>query len=166
MAKVKLSLAQSIQILNLRSVQKICLLSLLFLTPCLCSCAIVAGTIDSFRRVGLTAKSREGLFTPALTKFNEVLGWGDITLALTLVTDSYRTELRDQLMRDKDKVKVIESNIDLVEFGDDSYTAEVFMSVKAYTVPFYIAETTKKKQTWVFSLSDGWKISKSEPFNN
>ncbi len=137
-------------------------LLLILVTPWLCGCPIVAGTIDSFRRVGLTEGSREGLLAPAVTKYNEAIGWGDISGALAMATDSYRATLRDQLMKNKDKIKVIESSVDLAEFENSAYEATVFMTIKAYKVPYYIAETTKNKQFWEFSVTSGWKISKQE----
>lgn len=131
-------------------------------TSILCGCALIAGTVDSVRRVGLTEGSRKSLFTPSITKFNDAIGWGDIGLALELVNDEYKSELRDSLLRDKDKVKVIETAVDLTEFQNSAYEATVFITMKAYRVPFYIAETFKQKQYWVFSVSDGWKLTKRE----
>lgn len=138
------------------------LLSLLFLT----GCPLIAGTIDSVRRVGLTEGSRVSLLPPAVSQFNDAVGWGDITKILSLATDSYRTELRDQLLREKGKVKVIESVVDLSEFEDNANVANVFVTIKSYTVPFYVAETSKQQQHWEFTLSGGWKIAKIEPYKN
>lgn len=141
------------------------LLILLILTA-FSSCALIAGTADSVRRVGLTEGSRKSLFPPAVSRFNEALGWGDISSVLAMVTDEYKSEIRDQLLRDKDKVKVIESIVDLTEFENSAYEATVYISMKAYRVPYYVAEPFKQKQYWVFSMSDGWKLSKREALAN
>lgn len=145
---------------------KIYLLLLIFLASCLSGCALLAGTVDSVRRAGLTEGSRESLLSPAATKFNEAVGWGDLSLAISMATDAYRTELRDQLVRDKDKIKIIDSSVDLSEFQNSAYSATIYMTVRAYTIPYYVAEPKKQIQHWEFSLSNGWKISKIEALSN
>jgi len=143
--------------------RKLIIVCLLLLAVCpLLGCPIIAGTMDSVRRVGLTASSRESLLSPALTKFHEALSWGDLGAALAMVKDEKRNELRDQFLRDKDKVKVIETSVDLAEFDSDGYAATVYITSKAYTIPFYVIQKTKSKQTWEFSLSDGWKLASKE----
>ena len=133
-----------------------------FLTLPLTGCPLIAGGIDSVRRVGLTAGSRESLLPSVITKFNETVGWGDISTALSLVKDEYRVEVRDQLLRDKDKIKVIENAVELTEYENDSFNAVVFVATKSYKIPYYVIEIQKQKQFWEFSISGGWKLAKRE----
>lgn len=132
---------------------------LLGVVPVLSACAMVAGTFDSIRRVGITAADRERLLPQAVKQFQDNLGWQDISRALTFATEEYRVELRDTLMKTKDSVRTVESGVDLVEFENDSYEASVFLTIKSYSIGYYVIEPHKEKQRWTFSLSDGWKIS-------
>lgn len=146
--------------------KKLLILTILTGTLFFTGCALIAGTVDSVRRAGLTDASRRSLFPAAATKFHEAISWGDIGLAISLASDDYRDELRDQLLRDKDKVKVIDTVIDLSEFEDDAFKALVFVTRRSFTVPFYIANTEKIKQTWHYSMKNGWQIQKQEFMKN
>ena len=137
-------------------------LFLLVIISCLSSCALVAGTVDSMRRAGLTPASRESLLKPAALKFNEAIAWGDISLALSLTSETYKNDLRDKLLHDKGKIKVIDTVVDLTEYQNSSFDATVFVTRRSYTIPFYIAETARIKQYWNYSMTSGWQVKDQE----
>jgi hypothetical protein len=46
-----------------------------------------------------------------------------------------------------------------VTFGDGSWTADVDVVIKSYQAPYYVVNEHTERQTWKFSLSDGWRLA-------
>lgn len=122
----------------------------------------LAPTIDSVRRAGVTPASRRGLLPENIKKFHDALYWGTPTEIMRYVDEKGREVISKQVSDMQDKERVVESKVKNIEFDDDAYEAEVNVNVRSFKVGYYVVTDRIEKQTWAFSLSDGWKIVSRE----
>jgi hypothetical protein len=128
-------------------------------------CALVALSFESVRRSGLTADSRKNLLPEFLTGFVEAVSVTDATRALAYASEGFKPSLRSRLLKNKDKVKVIDNEVILSEFNDDARRAEVTVKHKFYRIPVYIAEERLEKQIWIYDGVGVWLIDGIEAVN-
>jgi len=140
---------------------KLLVLVLLILPGC-----ILVPAMDSVRRAGLTESSRQGLLPESLKKFNEAMQWGNPQEALGYVDDANQEGIALQLQDLAEQEKVVEAKIVGIDFKENAFKAIVNVTVRAYKVPFYVVKDRKEKQTWRFSVSDGWKMQTREVANS
>ena len=119
---------------------------------------ILAPTIDSMRRAGMTASSRRSLLPENIKKFHDALYWGSPSEIMAYVDDDGWPEISKQIEEMQDKERVVESKVKNVEFDSGAFEATVNVTVKAFKIGYYIVTDRHEKQTWTFSMSDGWKI--------
>jgi hypothetical protein len=123
---------------------------------------ILAPAIDSISKVGIRAADRENLFQKEFQKFHEARYWSDPLTATAFCVEAERVNCGNNFRKSAKNERVIESNIDSVEFVDESYTAIVEVRVKAYEIPYYVVKERIEKQRWTFTLTNGWKLEKYE----
>lgn len=121
---------------------------------------ILAPTLDSIQKAGLTEASRMSLLTIAIRDFHEAMQWGDDGAVLALVSQDGQLAVREQLRGTSKDERVVESKVEEVMFSDSAYKADVEVTTRYYQAPFYIVRDRLEKQNWVFSLTDGWKLDK------
>ena len=68
----------------------------------------------------------------------------------------------EQLKKDRDKERLVDSKVDYVDFSDDAFSAKVDVTFKFFKVPFYIVTERKEQQTWRFAFGKGWKLAGRE----
>jgi hypothetical protein len=124
----------------------------------LTSCAFVALSFESVRRSGLTADSRKQLLPEFLSGFVEAITVTDATRALAYASEDFKPELRNRLIKNRGKIKVIDNEIVLSEFSDDARRAEITVQHKFYRIPVYIAEEKLEKQIWIYDGAGVWLI--------
>jgi len=124
----------------------------------LCGCPLIAGTIDSVGKLGITEQDRQKLLPDSVKKFYEACYWGNSTAASRFIIDSERERLKDFLKVSPDKIRFVESRIEDILFAPDARSATVTSKVKYFEVPYYIVRDRMDTQDWEFTMSDGWKI--------
>lgn len=139
--------------------KKMCLaLLILFVT----SGCILVPAIDSFNKLGVAESDRQALLPQTLKKFQEQLYWGQRIEALKYAEEDSREAVAKALRPADEEQRIVESKIRGMDFTDNAYKAEVTIFTKFYKVPYYIVVQRIEKQSWRFSLSDGWKITAME----
>ncbi|MCB0353970.1 MAG: hypothetical protein KDD64_10610 [Bdellovibrionales bacterium] len=133
------------------------LVLLLGVLLCLQGC-IIAPLIDSFKETGISESDRQRLLERQVKEFHQALFWGKPSLALDIAEEESRDELR-RFMRDtKRKERIIESQIEYLDFDDGSTEADVDVAVKYYRIPYYVVNERIERQHWRFSYASGWKF--------
>ena len=129
-------------------------------------CALVGALIDSYSRAGFTQGDREAYLAEAVRNFNEALYWNNQSKALSYVLDDVRATVVAELRRKKNEERVVETKIEEVTFSDNSYTADVELTIRSYRVPYYVVADHQQKQRWKFSTSSGWKLESLESIDS
>ena len=55
-------------------------------------------------------------------------------------------------------MKVVDSKIVDAEFSPDAFEAEVEVESRVYELNTLQVRTEREKQSWIFSIADGWKV--------
>ena len=130
-------------------------LSMFMLSGC-----FLAPAIDSFNKLGVTKADRMQLLQVNVKRFNEALYWARPEEALTYVADTHRTDIAKSLKDLKRSEKIMESNVEEVNFTEDAYGADIEVQVRylSITRPTNVIQSRTEKQNWKFSVSDGWQL--------
>jgi len=88
--------------------------------------------------------------------------WGKQLQALSFAEPDSQATIRQFLVQHGKDERVVESEIESIEFSPDAYAAIVNSRVRYYRVPYYVVEERQENQEWSFSLSGGWKIKDVE----
>jgi len=135
----------------MRSLLRLCLLVFLLVSTSSC---VLMPIINGFNEMGATSSSRQELFKTAVKAFNNAMQSGDMTTAIAFIDKEnieLRTQVKTELRRNKRKEKIVNSEIDFVEFDDSSYKAEVEIRTKFYIIPYYIVNERLEIEEWEFS---------------
>lgn len=124
---------------------------------CLQGC-VIAPVIDAYSQIGLSRGDRERLLTKQVKAFNEKLYWGKPAEAMQYVKDAERGKAAGELKAITEGVRIVESQIDGIEYDESSYKAAVTVLVKSYKVPYFVVTDRKERQHWEFSFSNGWEF--------
>ncbi len=119
---------------------------------------ILVPFIDSARQSGFRESDRQRLLQEQVVKFNRARMWGKPTQTLAFAEPESQATLRAFLNKHGRDERVVESEVESIEFSADAYAAVVNSRVRYYRVPYYVVEERHENQEWSFSLSDGWKI--------
>ncbi|NBW39918.1 hypothetical protein EBR25_02835 [bacterium] len=133
----------------------------LILSVSLTGCIFVP-FIDSARQSGLLQSDRQRLLQEEVVRFNRVRMWGKQLQALSFAEPDSQATIRQFLVQHGKDERVVESEIESIEFSPDAYAAIVNSRVRYYRVPYYVVEERQENQEWSFSLSGGWKIKDVE----
>ncbi|MCI5064746.1 hypothetical protein MRY87_03360, partial [bacterium] len=112
---------------------------------------ILVPFINSAKQSGLMREDRERLLQEEVTKFHRVRFWGKPMQALAFASREGRGEVEDFLRAHSKNEKVVESEVELIDYAEDAYEAIVSARVKYYRIPYYIVEERIEKQDWTFS---------------
>jgi len=129
----------------------------------LSSCAAVAPLFQAYSQIGVTENDRMVLLDENLKDFQEALYWGDPGAAIAMADASSHSSLRHQIKESKRSERIVESKIEMVEFSENAYRADVEVMVKYFKVPYYIVKERFEKQYWEFSTGSGWQFMSREP---
>ena len=134
---------------------------LILLVSFLSGC-ILAPAIESFKRAGVTEGDRQRILSENVEKFDQARFWGQSQKALAYCTPEGQPILAKILRKSKSEEKIVDTSIDNIEFLDSSYKAVVDVKVRSYKIPVYVVGDRIERQTWVFSMSDGWRLENVE----
>lgn len=132
------------------------------LLPALClllSGCFMAPFIGAFKQAGVTRSDREALLPKEVKRFNDALFWGNSGPIMSMVDESAREEIGNQVAEASDVERVVESKVLKVSYDEDAYEADVQVKVRFYRVPYYMVRDRVEHQRWKFSFNDGWQIS-------
>ncbi|RMG41072.1 MAG: hypothetical protein D6719_09300 [Candidatus Dadabacteria bacterium] len=125
----------------------------------LTACGLGAMAVESISDIGATPASRKQKLTKDLKRFHNGLYWGQAGVVLGYVVDDKRDEFKRDMILSKKREKIVDHEIELVDFSDDARSAEVDVTVKYYEVPYYIVKSRLEREEWQFSMKEGWKIA-------
>jgi hypothetical protein len=126
------------------------------------SCVAVSSFIQAYSEIGMSESDRAGLLTKTMKDYGNAVYWGDAGKILAFSTEDFQESLKGQLRKAKGKERVVETEVDFVDFKEESNLAEVDFKVKYYKVPYYVVEERRELLTWKFDLGSGWKLSARE----
>lgn len=119
---------------------------------------ILVPFIDSFKESGVTRADRERLLQQTVSDFQRERFWGNGGGALSFAEGTSREELREIIRDSRRSEKIVESEIEFIDFDKDAYKAQVDVIVKYYVVPQYVVQERIENQQWRFSFTDGWRF--------
>ena len=130
------------------------------MSMCFLSGCFLAPAIDSFNKLGVTKADRMQLLPVNVKRFNEALYWARPEEALSYVADAQRADIAKSLKDLKRSEKIMESNVEEVNFTEDAYGADIEVQVRylSITRPTNVIQIRTEKQNWKFSVSDGWQL--------
>lgn len=119
---------------------------------------VLAPFIDSYKQAGVSKADREVLLDKSVQEFHQALYWGSMREALAYTDDESRNNLREMMRNRRDTEKLVESQVEYVDFSDDAFSADVDVIVRYYEIPVYIVQKRLETQQWIFSYTGGWKF--------
>ncbi len=119
---------------------------------------ILAHPIASVQDSGITESGRKGTLDQTVKGFNTALFWENYSLANGYATETKVEDIRAELKRQKEGGRIVESKIENVTFHDDAYKAEVDVTLKVQDFGTNTVQPKEEKQSWTFSVYDGWKL--------
>ncbi len=138
---------------------------ILFFVLNFCSGCILVPFIDSYKSIGVQRGDRERLLQEELVQFNRARFWGEKSQALQFTKPESRKEIQKLLRSQKDE-RIVESEVEFIDFIDEGYEANVSTMVKYYRVPYYVVEDRIENQGWAFTHASGWKLQSIEVESN
>lgn len=121
---------------------------------------ILVPLVDGVKQVGVTKSDRMALLSERVQRFNHALYWGRSDDALAFAVPERRAELSQALRAAaKNQERIVETKVDYIDFSEDATAATVDVTVRAFRVPVYVVSDTARRQRWVFSFADGWRIT-------
>lgn len=138
------------------------ILILLWIVSAFSGCVVLAPLIQSYKETGISEGDRKQLLSQSVKEFNEALFWGRVDTALALADASVHDQLRKEVRKKRKSERLVESNIEYVDFKDGARKADVDVLVRFFKVPVYIVKERIERQRWIFALGSGWKLSGRE----
>lgn len=118
--------------------------------------------IDSYKKMGVSKTDRMALLEEQLKGYHSALADRRGGRALGYIHDEQRDQFRSVLREIQKKERIVDSEVDFVDFDEDAYEATAEVSIRSYQVPYYIVNERFEKETWKFSLASGWKLYSRE----
>jgi hypothetical protein len=137
-------------------------IALFFFVALLFSGCLLVPVAQSVSEVGVTASDRSRLLNEQVKKFQDALYWGNMNAALSMVTPERKDEFQKEFRALKKGRKVVSSQVQFVDLTPDAYRATVSVGVKSYNPSTLIITEQEENQEWVFSISNGWKLTSRE----
>lgn len=132
---------------------------LILLTISVTACQLAVPFIQGFKDVGLTEADRVQLFSKRITNFHHSLSDGNRTRLLAYAADDYKTGFRDVIRNMGRNEKVVNANVDLVDFKEASKVAEVDVLVKYFRQTDFIVKERLVRQSWSFETGADWYLT-------
>lgn len=133
-------------------------IALLLVLSMLLSGCIFAPILSSINESGVTETGRQFSFNQSVKEFNSALFWQNYPKAQRFALTESDIDIKKSLTGGDKNARVIEAKVEDVNFIEDSYTAEVSLALRIQEYDTMIVAPKSQRQTWVFSLEDGWKI--------
>lgn len=112
----------------------------------------------------MTESGRQVLLNERVKEFGNSLYWGEVPAALVLVHPNKKSEFAKQLFDAKKlEERVVQSDIESINFKNNAYNAVVFFKIRSYRAPFYTVTDRLEQQAWEYSMSDGWQLVERMP---
>lgn len=124
---------------------------------CLQGCILVP-MVDSVQHTGVNSSGRQALLNETLTDFHHALFWGASSEALEFVSPSELDTMRTEFRTHRKEGRVVESNVELVDFSSDSYSAKVEVAEKYHDYATNIITPRLELEEWEYNFMDGWKL--------
>lgn len=120
-------------------------------------CVALAPVMQTYSQIGVSEGDRMRLLDTSLSEFSNAVYWGNANKALTFASDQAKEDLKNHIRQASKQEKVVETEVEFVDYDDDVYAAEVDVLVKYYKVPQYVVKERRERQFWQFSVASGWE---------
>lgn len=136
--------------------------SLLLLTAFVSGCG---NQFSSLEQVLATDAKKEALLGVRLERFNRYVYWGGLQSAAVFVSDEYRREFFRDFKNRRNTEKIVDLEVDSVDFINDGNTAEVVIKTRYFNDKGnHYVRSRQERQIWQFHrMSDGWVFHGTEP---
>ncbi len=131
----------------------------------LISASACGNQFSSLEQVLATDAKKEALLGVRLERFNRHVYWGGLQSASVFVSDEYRREFFREFKKRRNEEKIVDLEVDSVEFINDGNTAEVVVKTRYFNDKGnHYVRSRQERQIWQFHrMTDGWVFYGSEP---
>lgn len=112
--------------------------------------------------LGVTAEDRKRLLTPEITKFHQAVDANRLMMALSFVAEDHVDEIKQQLRRTGREERIMERNLEVIEFDDDAKVAEVEVLVRYYRLSQPIVKDRYEHERWEYDRFKNWRLTKRD----
>lgn len=137
--------------------KKLVVAALLAVCVSLSGCILVP-FIDSFKESGVAESDRVRLFDKQIRQYNYALADGRSGRLLAFVEPESKESLRPQFRNLFKDQKIVDTRVDMVDFEEESYVANVDLEIRYFKVPQYVVQSRIEQQQWKFTLGSGWQL--------
>ncbi len=117
----------------------------------------------SILNVSTSASGREAMLRDITQKFHKDLYWKIYDNLSENISPPFREQYINSVKQSCKAEKIMEIEVQNIEFFEDSKKAHVVIQIKSFKEPRYMVETRKEKETWIFaSLNGGWLLESVE----
>lgn len=132
--------------------RKFGLFLLVFLTSC-----------SSIVNVSSSSSGRQENLNDIVQKFHKDLYWKAYNKLADNISANYREKYINMVSKSCKSERVIEIEVENIDFFEDSKKAHVLIKIKSFKEPRYMVEDRREKETWSFiSLDGGWLLESVE----
>ena len=115
--------------------------------------------IDSFKKMGATEVDRKNMLKKTVDSFHNKVLAGEFMHISDFILPESKDEVILGLRKNRKTEKIVETNIDLIDFDEDAKNAEVEVIVRYYKIPYFIVLDRIEKQEWTFvGVRSHWKL--------
>ncbi len=108
------------------------------------------------------AEARQQMLREQSAEFHRATDRGMIDIALTRVKPENRQAFIDEQQAIRKTERVVEQDIDKVEFNDTADGATISITKRFFRQPSYVVMERKEEEKWTYSSTDGWLLEKTE----
>ena len=108
------------------------------------------------------APTRRQMLNQDIGKFHRFTTRGQFDMAIRMVSPEAQADFIAKQEREKKKERVVEKEIEDVEFNSDSNEATVSVLVRYFKQPAYVVMERKEEEVWAYDTTEGWKWVKAE----
>lgn len=131
---------------------------IVLLLSLLLSGCVLAPLMSGINESGMTENGRQFSLNRSVKEFSSALFWQNYSKAQRFALVDGDLNVKQSLTGGASNARVVEAKVEDVYFTEDSYKAEVSMSLRVQDYDTMIVAPKNQKQSWVYSMEDGWKL--------
>ena len=114
---------------------------------------------SSFDHVLASGQKKQAMLAKRVDQFHKAIYWKSNAEAAAMVAPEARASFENELMRPLRKAKIVEIEIDEIDFADDPEVVDVSVEIQYFEVPTYIVKTKIGYEKWRFErFAGGWLL--------
>ena len=108
------------------------------------------------------SQSRQQMLREQSAEFHRATDRGLIDIAMARVKPENRQKFIEDQQATHKVERVIEQDVDHVEFNDSSDAATISITKRYFRQPSYVVMERQETEKWVYDSTEGWMLEKSE----